>query len=129
MLELPQVRYNYPAVPPNKSAQVKPLTKDQKVSNAIFLKTIRRRWLQTHAEVVAGAGKLSVRLLEEYLKQRENDAADAKDGAGAAAAVEHPSAEDLKARALHIMGIRKLSKWVEEDNEKKEEEEKESKDS
>ena len=43
--------------------------------------------------------------------------------------MERPSAEDLKARALHIMGIRKLSKWVEEDNERKEEEAKESKDS
>ena len=40
-------------------------------------------------------GELSVKLLEEYLKQRENEVLEAKDGA--TAAVEHPSAEDLSA--------------------------------
>ena len=88
--------------------QVKPLLPDIKVQNSIFLSTLRRRWLKKNDEVVAKAGKTSMALLDNYVKKQEKrDQTAAED--------ERPTAEELHRKALSILGIQQMYKWVEQD--------------
>lgn len=105
---LPSIKYQFPAVPKKKGDQVKPLLPDIKVQNSIFLSTLRRRWLKKNDEVVAKAGKTSMALLDNYVKKQEKrDQTAAED--------ERPTAEELHRKALSILGIQQMYKWVEQD--------------
>jgi len=114
-LVLPQVKYLYPAVPKKKGEQVKSLTKDSKAQNSIFLSHLRMRWVEKRDEVVAKAAKLSIALLDAFLKKEQSGQNPS----------ERPSAAELKRRALQSLGIGKLNKWLEEDIEEAESKEKE----
>jgi len=122
-LVLPQMTYMYPALPKKKGDQVKPLTKDQKVQNAIFLSQLRHRWLAKRDQVVAKAGKVSIALLDSFLTKEQKEGSGG--GGGGGSQQQRPTAAELKRRALHSLGISKLNKWVEEDVEKVEEDAKE----
>mmetsp|Transcript_30011 Transcript_30011/g.38741 ORF Transcript_30011/g.38741 Transcript_30011/m.38741 type:complete len:1575 (+) Transcript_30011:1304-6028(+) len=108
-LFLPQIKYMFPAVPKKKGDQVKPLTGDQKEMNAIFVQQLKRRWLKKRDEVATRAAKISLSLLDQFLLKEQKSTSESA----------RPSAADLKRKALYIMGIAKLSKWVEEDEDEK----------
>jgi Ca2+-binding EF-hand superfamily protein len=98
---------------------VKPLLPDVKAQNAIFLSTLRKRWLKKRDEMVAKVGKTSIALLDNFVKKQQQSKS---------AGEENPTAEDLKRRALSLLGIGRLFKWVETDEDEKKEKEKENAD-
>lgn len=90
--------------------QVKPLTTDQKTLNAVFLRELARIWRAARATVLEKTAALSLKLLEAAAGRSESKGAeDAGDGAG------QPSAEELRLRALQVLGVNKLHKWAETD--------------
>ena len=98
--------------------QVKPLLPDVKAQNAIFLSTLRKRWLKKRDEMVAKVGKTSIALLDNFVKKQAGNPS--KNGNE-----ETPTAVELRRRAISILGIGKLYKWAEEDEDKMKEKTKE----
>ncbi len=48
---LPSLKYTFPAVPKNKGDKPRPLTNDQKLQNAIFLRCAKRLWKAVELEL------------------------------------------------------------------------------
>lgn len=107
----------------SQGGQVKPLSKDQKAQNVIFLKQLRRTWRNASQQIKKEAATLSMKLLEKYIKQVEEGRG--LDDKEATELVEsRPSAEDLTRQALNILGVDRLHRWVEQDQETKEQNQK-----
>ena len=90
----------------------KPLTSDQKAQNRIFLRQCTRHWRDAQRQMRVELGQYLTDAEARIRKARE------KQKSKGSGAVRLPSREQLQSAGLYAIGLKRLHKWAEDDDEK-----------
>ena len=89
----------------------KPLTSDQKAQNRIFLRQCTRHWRDAQRQMRVELGQYLTDAEARIRKARE------KQKSKGSGAVRLPSREQLQSAGLYAIGLKRLHKWAEDDDE------------